>query len=286
MFPRSELRMIFDTLGEVDDTVIVNLEKQRELGVPLQYLLRSAHFYGLDLFIEEGVFIPRFETEVLVERVVQDCKCAQRSGHSGRLRIADLCAGTGAIGLKLATSLRNVDVTLVEIDDTAIRAIQKNVELYKSEIRALSNSVKIVQADVTEFSDEHCARTDMGENGAQSQSKYDVVVSNPPYIPSVEELQEEDITLPNDVLNEPALALFGGGEHGMLMPETVIRTAARVVSPGGKLYLEHYDDQAPEIAKILDNQGFRGVEHFNDLNGVPRFSKARVPIGSSGQAQG
>lgn len=168
-------------LKEEDIIKFKNLIKARKENIPLQYVLGNTNFYGLEIKVNKDVLIPRFETEELVENTIKLIN--EKYGNKNNIKILDLCTGSGAIGLRLKKEYPNSEVVLSDISPQAL-------EVAKENSKNLNLDVKIIQSDLFE----------------NIKEKYDVIISNPPYIMDDEEI--EDIVKNN----EPKLALYGGKE--------------------------------------------------------------------------
>ena len=206
---------------------------------PLQYLTGTAPFRHLDLQVGPGVLVPRPESELLVEAVLQHIKNLPQP-----VSIVDLGAGSGALSLAIATEAPGSRVIAVEKSPEALVWLKKNVS-------HIAENVRVVEGDVDD---------------ALPGIKCDVVIANPPYI-------RQGQKLPRDVeAFEPHVALFGG-PTGLEIPHMFINAAARLLKPQGVLVIEHGEDQAQEIAKLLDVD-FSEVASHDDLVGRPRWSSA------------
>ena len=206
---------------------------------PLQYLTGTAPFRHLDIQVGPGVLVPRPESELLVEAVLQHIKNLPQP-----VSVVDLGAGSGALSLAIATEAPASRVIAVEKSPEALVWLKKNVS-------HIAENVRIVEGDVADV---------------LPGIKCDVVIANPPYIPQRQKL-------PRDVeAFEPHVALFGG-PTGLEIPHMFIEAAARLLKPQGVLVIEHGEDQAEEIAKLLDVD-FSEVASHDDLVGRPRWSSA------------
>ena len=206
---------------------------------PLQYLTGTAPFRHLDIQVGPGVLVPRPESELLVEAVLQHIKNLPQP-----VSVVDLGAGSGALSLAIATEAPASRVIAVEKSPEALVWLKKNVS-------HIAENVRIVEGDVADV---------------LPGIKCDVVIANPPYIPQRQKL-------PRDVeAFEPHVALFGG-PTGLEIPQMFIEAAARLLKPQGVLVIEHGEDQAEEIAKLLDVD-FSEVASHDDLVGRPRWSSA------------
>jgi release factor glutamine methyltransferase len=214
----------------------------RASRVPLQHLLGSAPFRSLELAVGPGVFIPRPETEQLVEwglRVAGPAPLA-----------VDLCSGSGAIALSVARELSRSTVYAVEQAESALLWLRRNVA-------ALEPRVTVVAADVTD------PATLSTLDGA-----VDLVLCNPPYVPS------GAVVDPEVAEHDPAEAVFGGPDGLALIPGIVARSVA-LLRPGGWLGIEHDDTQGSAVPALLRSAGFADVEDHRDLAGRPRFAVGR-----------
>ncbi|MDR1448126.1 MAG: peptide chain release factor N(5)-glutamine methyltransferase [Candidatus Ancillula sp.] len=231
--------------------------KRRLNGEPLQYITGSTHFYGLTLKVGPGVFIPRPETEGIVSLALE---FVQKFMHfpiantaSRKVVLADLCAGSGAIGLAVAQSLQNfrsehfLEVVAVEKFTRAFNYLKVNCTQY-----AAQNSKSVIIPI-------------LGDAGEIELPVCDIVVINPPYIPS-------EIELPSDVHVEPKTALYGLGEDGFEIPRAVIKNAAQSLKSGGYLLIEHFETQNEVAEKTLQENGLSEIKHIQDLNHRPRFT--------------
>ncbi|MCE2647834.1 MAG: peptide chain release factor N(5)-glutamine methyltransferase [Streptomycetaceae bacterium] len=206
---------------------------------PLQYLTGTAPFRHLDIQVGPGVLVPRPESELLVEAVLQHIKNLPQP-----VSVVDLGAGSGALSLAIATEAPASHVIAVEKSPEALVWLKKNVS-------HIAENVRIVEGDVADV---------------LPGIKCDVVIANPPYIPQRQKL-------PRDVeAFEPHVALFGG-PTGLEIPHMFIEAAARLLKPQGVLVIEHGEDQTEEIAKLLDVD-FSEVASHDDLVGRPRWSSA------------
>lgn len=217
------------------------LIEQRATGTPVQHLTGEAPFRNLTLKVGPGVFIPRPETELLVELALP--KIAGKPHPV----VIDLCTGSGAIAAAIATET-TANVYAVEIDETAYHYAQQNLS---------STNTTLIQEDF------HTALT-------QLNAQADLVISNPPYIPENTRNQ-----LPPETLQDPELALFGGKDGLQLIPG-LIETAARLLKPNGWLIFEH-DDTHGETAPALlaANPHFEYISEHQDYTGRPRYAMAK-----------
>jgi len=219
--------------------------ERRNLGYPLQYMLNSQEFMGLDFFVQEGVLIPRPDTEILVEKLINIVN--QTPLKDKKIKILDIGTGSGAIALSLAYYLKNSFVTAVDISDIAIETATLNVKRLKL------NNVSIFKADV--FGDMNI-----------SDEKYDVVVSNPPYIEksTIEELQIEVSQY------EPKIALDGGID-GLDFYRQIVSVFKEIHCKNSILAVEIGYNQKNTVTEIFENTKlFNKIETYKDLSGRDR----------------
>ncbi len=205
-------------------------------GVPIQYLTNQQWFYGLDFYVDRHVLIPQPDTEILVEEVIGLAQESQK-----KLKILDLCTGSGAIAIALAKHTK-AEVKAADISEAALEIARKN---------ARRNA-----ADVTFF------QSDMFEN---VNEKLDLIVSNPPYI-ETKTLEN----LPQEVKNEPRLAL-DGGEDGLAFYKILGKEAPKHLTKEGILALEIGFNQREKVEKLLKDSGFCEVYSKKDWGGNDRI---------------
>jgi release factor glutamine methyltransferase len=228
-----------------DEGAALDMARRRSKGEPLQYVLGNAHFRKIVLSVGPGVFIPRPETELLVE------KALELLPHGGR--VVDLGTGSGAIALSIAYERPDADVYATEADTGAYPWAVRNRD-------ELALSAEIIEGDLFEGLPEELKGT------------FDVVVSNPPYVAT----SRREI-LPIDVRDhEPEKALYGGGD-GMLVTTRVAQEARSWLKPGGWLALEMSVEQQQDMTTLLAGLDYRNVKIGIDLAEWPRLVVAQVP---------
>jgi len=235
--------------------------EQRCRRKPLQHLTGEAGFRRLTLAVGPGVFVPRPETELLVELAIRHLK-TQPSPH----QVWDLCAGSGAISLSIATEVPNTHVTSVELSPDACVWLQRNRDAHLPHITETGSSVTVVQGDATT-----AHTTDF--------AVADVVACNPPYIPDAAVPQEPEVAH-----YDPPMALYGGPD-GLDIVRKVADVAAQLLKPDGLLLIEHADVQGDESASgvpallrqhtsVNGSSWWRDVQDYRDLAGRPRVTAA------------
>jgi len=235
-----------------------SLLRRRGEREPLQYILGSTEFMSLSFRMRRGVFIPRPDTEVLVEKV----EALLPTGHSrrprknggGRLAVLDLCCGTGVIGISLVCRLPHLDCTAVDMDESAVALTRENAAF-----NGVGDRVRCVQADASEFLRER-------------PGLYDAVVCNPPYIPTgdIERL------LPEVRDHEPLLGLDGGAD-GLRFYRQFIPLLPDVAASGGLVGFEIGDAQGRAVATAMESAGFIDVTVHKDYGNSDRVITARRP---------
>jgi release factor glutamine methyltransferase len=223
--------------GEYSDLIA-----ERLTGRPTQYIIGEAPFRYLMFDVGEGVLIPRPETELLVDEVLH-----QLARFADPISIVDLGSGSGAIAISLVSETatkKDLRVVAVEKNADALKWLNQNISKFDLPIRVVHGSA----ADALEG------------------VKCDVVVANPPYVPTIQELPEE-------LRYEPADALFGRSVDGMAIPAEFIHAAARLLKSGGLFACEHNEVQGPAFAELL-SQDFESIALHRDLNDRPRFTTA------------
>lgn len=225
------------------------LVSERAERVPLQHLTGLAPFRHLELRVGPGVFIPRPETEQVVQVALdQLTRMAAQRPVDWRPRVIDLGTGSGALAAAIAAEHPAAEVHAVELSAQAIAWAELNL---------LPLGVALHQLDLREVPEEW-------------ESRFDVVVSNPPYIPEGMVPREEEVRM-----HDPELALYGGGADGLTMPRAVIETAKRLLVPGGWMILEHAEVQAEALAAhCRADPGLSQVRTHQDLTGRDRATSA------------
>lgn len=241
--------------------------------VPLQHLTGIAGFRYLEVAVGPGVFVPRPETETLVELAIQQLAqiraAASPDGPSGstpRPRIVDLCTGSGAVALALATELIGVDVWAVEYDAAALVWAQRNIERHREQVDRQQSKLRLVNGDV--------ARSETVTQLVAEAGSFDLMVANPPYIPTGAVPCDPEV---RD--HDPEAALYGGTD-GLDVVRAIVAAAAALLHPGGFLAIEHGDRQGEDgpdasVPQLLRSDGrFIHVADHVDLSHRPRITTA------------
>ena len=210
-------------------------------GEPVAYLIGEWEFYGLSLDISPDVLIPRPDTEVLAGQAIEYIQTL------GECRVLDLCAGSGCIGLAVASQAPQARVVLGEYSDAALKVCRQNIRR-----NGLSGRVVPMQADAR-------------EKPERSLGEFQCIVSNPPYIPRAD-IETLDASVRD---YEPHLAL-DGGEDGLDFYQTISGKWKDALAPGGRLYFEVGIGQADSVLRIMRAQGFGDIQIVKDLHDIPR----------------
>jgi len=232
---------------EVDSAIaerFYEMASKRNEGYPLQYMTNFQEFMGLNFYVCEGILVPRPDTEILVEKIIDTV-------NSGLLKdkdvnILDIGSGSGAIGVSLGYYLKNSRVTLMDISDMAIEVSNINIKKHRL------NNVKVVKGDIFKYDFE--------------DQKYAIVVSNPPYIES-----NVIYSLPEEVsAYEPKLAL-DGGKDGLDYYRQITKVFEKIHEKNAILSVEIGYDQKDAVIEILNNSNlFNFIEYDKDLGGNDR----------------
>ncbi|MFW5468839.1 peptide chain release factor N(5)-glutamine methyltransferase [Knoellia sp. CPCC 206435] len=235
-------------LGAPVPEAYAGLVAERAARVPLQHLTGRAWFRGLELEVGPGVFVPRPETEVVAGWAIDAVRGCLDAGVD-RPVVVDLCSGSGAIAFAVKAEVPQARVHAVELSDLAVAWATRNRD-------RLALDVEVVLGD---------ALTALGE-----LSEVDVVVSNPPYIPTTAEPVDPEV---RD--HDPHVALYGGSEDGLAIPRLVAARASGLLRPGGVLVMEHADSQGESLPSALRATGsWASIEDRRDLAGRPRATVA------------
>ncbi len=217
---------------------------------PVQYVVGMTYFYGLKFKVNPAVLIPRPETEELVEWILAD------HAPQKNLRFLDIGTGSGCIPITLKAKAPNYHVAALDVSREALAVAKENARL---------NTVEV-----------HFQELDIlkKENWDQLPS-YEIIVSNPPYIPT----EEKQLMFANVLDHEPEIALFVSDEDPLIFYRTIVEFAREHLVPGGWLYFETNEYNATEVEAICFRAGFFDIEKRKDLQGKDRMVKARQGLG-------
>ncbi len=248
---RTDLYAQTSQLSLAQQEALQKMQQRRSHIEPLQYILGQTHFFGYPFKVDSRVLIPRPETELLVEAIIDFVL----RHHSGSLQILEIGTGSGNIAVSLAKSLHQARVAAVDICEDALKLAREN---------ARGNGV----GHQIDFG--HCDFFEFFQNYSQAEKRFDIIVSNPPYIatPLLD-------SLPADVKQEPVLALDGGTD-GLKFYKVLIAEAKRFLKDNGLLACEIGDGQKEEISSLLVENGFVNFNFRNDYRDTPRYFLAQV----------
>jgi release factor glutamine methyltransferase len=260
LYPPQELivlyKMVIEFISKKNNTLVLDLIQEEQeafnnyinqlkKGVPIQYVLGEADFYQLKFKVNEHVLIPRPETEELVYLILQDAKINQPKS------IIDIGTGSGCIPITLKKHLPNTAINAIDVSETAIAVAKEN---------ALKNKVEI---DFTIADALHLE--------PKNFQKFDVIVSNPPYI-ALSEMEDMEA---NVTKHEPHLALFVEDENPLIFYQKIADFALTNLQQNGVLYFEINQALAQETQKLLEQKGFI-TEIIKDINQNDRMIKAQL----------
>ena len=224
-------------------TIVKRLQKEE----PIQYIIGTTEFYGLPFLVDKNTLIPRPETEELVTWVLDEIKVLTNNKIT-ELSILDIGTGTGCIPISLAKNLTSLNISAIDISPEALLIAKQNAILNKV-------TIAFIELDIL---------------GAKSlPQKYDVIISNPPY---VRELEKEEIK--NNVLeNEPHLALFVADENPLIFYNKIADLAKQQLFENGMLFFEINQYLGKETVSMLAEKGFKNIQLKKDLFGNDRMIK-------------
>ena len=232
-------------LNHKQETEFLKLIELRKSKMPIKYILGESEFMSMSFIVKPGVLIPRPDTEILVEEVI---KYINEKKYT---KVCDVCSGSGAIGISLAKFIKDAEVTMYDISEDALAVAKLNIQRFDLSKRVKAQFSDLLQVAIAE------------------SKKFQVVVSNPPYI-------REDVipTLMEDVRNyEPYIALSGGND-GLDFYRRITQESLLVLEKGGLLAFEIGYDQREQVKAILFGSGFGEIECIKDLSGKDRVIKA------------
>ncbi len=248
---RSELYVQTLELTAAQKQTFDQMQKRRGDNEPLQYILGQTHFFGYPFKVDPRVLVPRPETELLVESVLDFVL----RHYGNQVQILDVGSGSGNIAVALAKSLPAARVTSLDISPDALVVARENARK-----NAVANQIDFVHCDFFEFV----------ENYTQAHKRFDIIVSNPPYISTA-----FLALLPEDVKKEPVLAL-DGGDDGLRFYQSLIGGAKHFLKDNGLLACEIGDGQKERVSSMLVENGFVDFSFKSDYRDTPRYFLARV----------
>jgi release factor glutamine methyltransferase len=234
--------LIFNTLLEED---YLNIKKRLCTGEPVQYVVGFAWFYGLKFKVNKNVLIPRPETEELVHWILETVKTEKPIGP---LSILDIGTGSGCIPVTLKHKMPDMAVAAVDISEAALITASRNAF-------RMGADIDFKKIDI------------LNKNEWSQLPQYDIIVSNPPYIPHA----EKDIMTQNVLSFEPHLALFVDDENPLIFYENIAHFAKKHLKTKGFLFFECNEFNAQEVLFLLENNGFKNIILQKDMSGKDRM---------------
>ena len=225
-----------------------DLVERRLAGEPVAYIIGEWEFYGLPMDINQDVLIPRADTELLAERAIARAKAAGEGA-----RVLDLCAGSGCVGIAVAANAPECRVVLGELSEGALRTCKQNVRRNQLNARVTCMSVDAMEAPSPTLWD------------------FDVIVSNPPYIPTGD-IEGLDVSVKD---YEPHMAL-DGGEDGLDFYRVIAAKWKSALRLGGALVFEVGIGQAPDVENILAMEGYENIQTAQDSQGIWRVVEGTI----------
>jgi release factor glutamine methyltransferase len=240
---RLELYLSFDKpLADTELNLYREFIKKRGLRVPLQYIVGNVDFYGINLAVNEHVLIPRPETELLVEKIINDVK------NSNLLKILDIGSGSGNIAITLSHHIKNSEVTAIDISEKALQVAKVNAEKNPTQNKINFKLFDILNDDL------------------KLLGLFDIIVSNPPYV-SASDYQSLEPELKN---NEPKESLTDNSD-GLSFYRHIISISRSILKTGGKLYFEIGKDQSLYVKEFMLTEKFKNVSIIKDYAGIDRI---------------
>jgi len=216
--------------------------ERRLQGEPIAYITGEWEFYGLPLIINEHVLIPRVDTELLAQKAIELLK-----GGIHQTRVLDLCTGSGCVGLAIAANSPSSRIVMIDSSTEALAVCRQNMIMNN-----LSRNITAMEADVLKK-----PPTILGE--------FDLIVSNPPYIPSAD-IETLDYSVKD---YEPLIAL-DGGEDGLKFYRAIVSNWSKLLKDGGHMMLECGEGQAADVCAILEQNSFVDINTHEDTLGIER----------------
>lgn len=219
--------------------------KKLEQQIPIQYILGSTSFYGLEFEVNENVLIPRPETEELVSWILSN------HDSSTHLKILDIGTGSGCIAIALAKNLPNAQVFAIDVSEKALATAKNNAD--RNEVK-----VNFIKQDIL--------------NTENLEQSFDIIVSNPPYVRNL----EKDEIKQNVLAHEPHLALFVEDQNALIFYDKIANLSQRHLNPNGQLYFEINQYLGKEMVQLLEQKGFSAIELRKDIYGNDRMVFGKI----------
>lgn len=247
----------FERNNEISDSYYkryIELIERRSNRVPLQHITNRQNFFGYDFYVDSNVLIPRQDTEVLIEKMLEAIEESCNEDSSSCISILDMCTGSGCIAITLYNELIkrgfDIDVTATDLSNEALTVAKKNAEDLVGK-NALDNTFHIIESDLY--------------SNINESKKYHVIVSNPPYIPTkdIEELEPEVRDY------DPAMALDGDVD-GLKFYRQIIEGSKNYLRDKGIIAFEIGYNQGDDVKGLLIDKGYEDIHIYKDLGGLDR----------------
>ncbi len=242
----SQAEMVLEKKRKLKESEIYFLQramKRLKYHEPLQYVLGTTNFYGLEFKIGPEVLIPRPETEELVDWIISDHKKLKKT-----INILDIGTGSGCIAISIKKKLPMAKVDAIDFSADALEVAKQNDHTH-------GTALNLMQIDI------------LDEESRANLANYDIIVSNPPYVtPSDREKMQ-----PNVIQHEPGLALFVDEDDPLLFYNEIVEFSQDHHNPGGRLYFECNESNASEVVNLLKDSGFKDVVLKKDMQGRDRM---------------
>ena len=232
----------------------IELIERRSKRVPLQHITNRQNFFGYDFYVDSNVLIPRQDTEVLIEKILEVIEANFNVEISSDISILDMCTGSGCIAITIYKELIkrgfNIDATAVDLSKDALAVTEKNVENLVG-IKALNNTFHIIESDM--FSN------------INNNRSYDIIVSNPPYIPTrdIEKLEPE-------VRDYDPIMALDGDTDGLRFYRRIIEESSNYLNNNGFIAFEIGYNQGDDVKSLLEEKGYKDIHIYKDLGGLDR----------------
>ena len=240
---RLELYLAFDKpMAENEVQIYREAIRKRGLRIPLQYIVGNVEFFGLKLIVNENVLIPRPETELLVEKIINE------SDKTANLKILDIGVGSGNISLAILKNLPNSKVVAIDISESSLAVAKQNAEL-----NTLQDKIELLVFDIM-------------NDDLNALGKFDLIVSNPPYVSG----KDFENLEPELKIHEPKIALSDNSD-GMSFYRHIISISDKLLNNPGKIYFEVGMDQSLKVKELFEQKQFNNIRITKDYSGIDRI---------------
>jgi release factor glutamine methyltransferase len=249
--------LIEDEKISILNSALERLKKEE----PIQYIIGNTEFYGYPFFVDKSTLIPRPETEELVEWILLEAAKLQDSKIVKPLNILEIGTGSGCIPISLAKNLPSATISAIDISAEALNTASKNAALNKV-------NINFIEANILQTN----SLNDLFKRDVLDIIKFDLIISNPPYV-----REQEKVEIQNNVLqNEPHLALFVSNEYPLIFYDKIADLATQHLTKNGFLFFEINQYLGNETINTLEIKGFKNIELRKDLFGNDRMIKATI----------